>query len=380
MSTTPRIPSGSALYRANRCPASQVLGQGPDKTGKAAEKGNDIHAFLEAYIKGGQGWREAALAAIGEPATRRACEKLDLSAIPTGAESEIAFGISPATFAAIRYELTEKRRYPWDGFVHLTLDLVGRTDDEVIVIDFKTGRAPVYAEGNLQLRAGALAACRVAGVPRARVAIFTLLDSGEWLQDWATLTEFDIADVEEEIRGILARVNEAAAAVDAGKMPEMEAGAHCRYCRCATGCPLQMGIVRAAFSDLAQPFDRLTPKQIGQAWERKQMLEALLERADDTFMLLVEQLGEIPLPSGQVLKITSNTTTKVDPDAVDYVRKAFGEEVLAAASTVKLDLAKLTTEQKRALEEADLIASIPTKPFLKAMGRRKALPKARAAA
>lgn len=357
-----RLPSASALDRAFSCVGSCVLPAVYEPSSEAAERGIALHTFVETARRDG---REAALAMMsGDEDTFRDAKALDLSAIPDGAESEVAFGFDHETDTAIRYELTGGRRYPLDGRLHGTADYVGKVGQEVVVIDLKTGRPAVSAADSWQLRFLALAAARWSGLPRVRASLFVLDAEGGWRQDWTTWDEFDLAGFADELGSLVRRVR-------ATTEPTLVVGSHCKHCPALLRCPAQTAIVRALVPTLTEITDRLealTPEEQGRAYTNMKVAEELMDRAKDAFRNLAAR-GDIPLPDGRTLKTVTMNRSSCAKGAAEYVAKTAGVDVLAGACTLKLSaLPELVVAS---LEGAGLVNTVPVVQ-VRPVGKKKA--------
>jgi len=354
-----RLPSASALDRAFKCVGSCVLPAVYEPTSEAAERGIALHTFVETARRDG---REAALAMMsGDEETLREAKAIDLSAIPEGAESEVAFGYDIETDTAIRYELTGGRRYPLDGRLHGTADYVGREGDKVVVIDLKTGRPAISAFDSWQLRFLALAAARWSGLRRARASLFVLDAEGGWRQDWVTWDEFDLAGFADELGSLVRKIH-------ATTEPTLVVGSHCKYCPAYLRCPAQMAIVRALNGDFVDRIELMTPAEQGQAYTNMKLCEDLIERAKDTFRNLAAR-AEIPLPDGRVLRQVTMNRSSAGKGAAEYIAKSAGVDVLANACTVKLSaLPELVVAD---LETNGLVNTVPVVQ-VRPVGKRKA--------
>ena len=80
-----RYPSASSLHRGLACPAYMVLPHVVEPSGKAADRGTAIHAYIEAVLGGVS--EEGALAVVAlakEPEWVETCRSLDFTALRGG--------------------------------------------------------------------------------------------------------------------------------------------------------------------------------------------------------------------------------------------------------------------------------------------------------
>lgn len=357
------LPSASRLDRAFACLGSAVLPPVEEPQSEAAARGQALHLYLEIALRDG---RDAALAMVAaDEQLHEQARAIDLSTIPAGAESEVAFGFDVQTGRGVRYE-SKDRRYPFDGFLHGTADLVGATDRAVWLADYKTGRPNYAASDSWQLRFLALAAARWSGLPRARVALLVLDDSGCWREDRAEFDEFDLAGFQEELRRLVGRVKRATP-----ETVRLATGSHCKHCPALLRCPAQTAIVRAlvpSLTDITGRLDALSPEDQGRAYTNLKLAEELIERAKDAFRVLAAN-GDIQLPDGRVLRQVVMNRSTAARGASEYVAKVAGVDVLAAASTLKLS--SLPPEVLADLEHAGLVDRVPVTQ-VRPVGKRRA--------
>lgn len=336
------------------CPGSEALPGVIEVESGHARRGTILHRFLEAARSD----REAALAAIDDDELRAQAAAIDLSVIPAGAESEVAVGWSPAD-GPIRYSLGEHRQYPDDGRYHCTLDLVGLQPGVAYVRDFKTGNAVVAAADSWQLRFGAFAAARLAGVGRANVGLLYLGHDGRWHEDQADLDEFDFDEVEEALRTLARRIE----AQRAGEPPQLATGPHCRYCPALTLCPAQASLVRAMVPTVASFDSRLqalTPEERGFAWEKVKEAKNLVERVEKALRVMA-QAEPITLPDGRIVKEVASSRRILEPGATARLIAEVGVAKVAEAAkfTPKEVEDAFGTERLESLAGAGLVASVP---------------------
>jgi len=349
-----RLPSGSQLERAMACPGSEALPCVFAQESEHATRGTVLHRFLEAARVD----RDAALEAIEDDELRAQAAAIDLSVIPAGAESEVALGWHEAD-GATRYELDGHRGYPDDGRFHATLDLVGVTPGCVYVRDFKTGNATVAAADSWQLRFGALAAARLAGVGRANVGLLYLGHDGRWHEDQADLDEFDFDDAEEDLSRLARRLE----AQRAGEPLRFATGGHCRYCPALTLCPAQASLVRAivpTVADVETRLQALSPAERGTAWEKVKEAEDLVKRVKGALRVMA-QAEPFPLPDGRMVKEVASSRRATEPGATSRLIAEVGVAKVAEAAkfTPKEVEESFGADVLASLTDAGLVSSIP---------------------
>jgi hypothetical protein len=336
-----RLPTASSIDRADHCPPSHWL---PTASAESvdANRGQGVHDFIVRWREYLGKDRDAALAEIDEDAPHRAlCEALPLEAIPDGGKLEVAFAYDPETDTARIIGYNIGRAYAENGAlpheVCGTADLMGTADGVLVIIDWKSGFAIVP---KWQLRFLALAGCRALGLSRAKVCNWFLRESGQIIEDQDSVDEFDAFDLDqiaEELRGVLARLRAAHAA--AGEHPNLRGGAWCHYCECKPYCGLQTGLAKQGLRmKLAEP---LTPERAMEAWLLFEMLEDIAAAGKAG---LREYSKQHPFPDGKgnVIKQVERESTKLIPEkALPALREAFTPELADAACERKLTQASL---------------------------------------
>lgn len=346
-----RLPSGSQLGRAIACPRSLTLPHVyTAEEDEDAQAGTIIHKFLETARTD----RRAALAAITDDSVRQRCAAIDLATIPAGAEAEVAVGWHPE-LGATRYDLGQRRRYPADGRYHATLDLIGLGDGYVWVADYKSGLRVMRAEDSWQLRFGAVAAARLAGVRFARVALLYLGFSGEWYVDTAEWDSYDLDEAEAQIAALPGRATD-------DRTPFV-IGPHCRYCPALMACPAQTDHIRALAADpgsIETALEPLTPEQCGEVWSRLKAIEPKLEAMLEGLKTMARQTP-IPLPDGRVLKEIPFNKRALKSGALSRLADLVGlDPVLAAATMTPAAVERqFGGEALNKLESAEMVIEIP---------------------
>jgi hypothetical protein len=338
---TLRLPTASGIDRADHCPPSQWL-PGASTESVYASLGQGVHDFIVRWREYLGKDRDAALAEIDEDAPHRAlCEALPLEAIPEGGKLEVAFAYDPETDTARILGYNIGRAYREHGAlpheVCGTADLMGTADGVLVIIDWKSGFGIVP---KWQLRFLALAGCRALGLTRAKVCNWFLRENGTIIEDQDSVDEFDAFDLDqiaEELRGVLARLRAAHAA--AGPEPSLRGGSWCQYCECKPHCALQTGLAKRSLGmKLAEP---MTPERAMQAWLMFEMLEDLAAAGKAG---LREYARQHPFPDGQgnVIKQVERESTKLIPEkALPALREEFTAELAEAACERKLTQASL---------------------------------------
>jgi RecB family exonuclease len=348
---TRRLLTASALQRYDVCPGSAVLPRA-DSVSEAAHKGHVIHAFLEAVPQVG---RDAALAAVPLE-YRAACEVIELDELPLDAlrfaqEVTLAYDVVTGRAREIGRGLTREQAYadlqPTE--IGGTADVVGLSADgrTVVVLDYKTGYTKLAeAERNWQLRFLSLASTRAYGAISARVGLIYVHDDEEPDYHPATLDPFDVDAAALDLRRLYDRVEFSARAVEAGELPLLTKGAHCRYCPCLAFCPAQTTTLRLLAQD-PNPADfrrPVTNDDAARAWIAAKALHAALDEVNRNLSAYAIAHG-IRLPNGNTVGLVETTREKVDGEVVRHVlAERFGTEVAEQACRF--------TSSKKAIKDA----------------------------
>lgn len=303
--------SASALWRAEKCPASASLPRVAQLYGDA-EAGTDAHADHEA-------------------------------ACPPDEMAEVAFALNPETGMA---RILGKRLARGYGKAGLQPDEIPGTADRVKFSlpisdarDYKSGHGYMVARAgeNLQLAHAALSVANIGGADQVRVAI----EGPEGITSEATLDAFDLAAARERIRAIW----HAASAPS----PAVVTGDHCWRCECIRNCPAHLTMA-VAFTEGAwpgvMPTDGLTVERVAQGWEFLANAKRVLGLVEKTYRAFAS-LNPIPLANGKVLGEHPVEREELD-GVVTYqiLRDLHGESVARQAVSMEATKSALETALK----------------------------------
>lgn len=345
-----RLPSPSKHDVALLCPGSFALPHS-EYVGKWSTRGRVIHAFLADVPLLG---RAAALAKVPKE-FKVDCEVIDLSVLPAcqpeayASEVTLAYNVDTGEAREVGRNLTREQAYATarPGEMLGTMDVVGLTDDAVIVPDYKTGHHRYGPAKEIrQLRAYALLATRAYGKRRAVSGIISIREDGTSYYDKCELDEFDLACVEVEIHELVTLVRAEQARVAAGGTPKTVEGDHCARCPAISFCPSKMRLVRqfaAAPQELEDLVVGATEEQLGEAWQRADALEKVVERVKEAIRHRAEQ-RPIPLPSGKVIGPVPTEKLLLD-QAAAALSEMFGPFVAAAATESESRISKTSVER-----------------------------------
>ena len=277
------ITSASGLERALACTASLVLPR-THTSSEPARRGTVIHQFIEMAKEYG---REKAIEFVQatHPDYLEACEPIDLDALPLELAHEVAFAYDCATGKARElgrgsgYDYRSAKLSPTE--IPGTADVVGVTDDSVLVEDYKTGYVKIPAD-SMQNRFLALCAMRVYDKPNAVVAIRQRRDDETFGRVAAELDEFDADELAEKLSGFHARHAAVKAVVEAGRAPNVYEGDHCRYCPAFHSCPAKTALAVTIGSGAAIEAitEQLTPVVAASVWLQIKALREVANRVE----------------------------------------------------------------------------------------------------
>jgi hypothetical protein len=343
-----KLPTASQLPRAFHCAASEALPH-IQSTSDRGKNGTTVHRFIELARKDG---REAALAKVSDDDMHAFCEALPLDQLPAGGTHELALAWDHEADMARALPSTGHRDYqdakPTE-FVG-TADYVGRDGAAVVVLDYKTGHKYLGpARESRQLRMLALAAARLEGVDEARVGYCFLREDGGHAFSWATLDAFDMAEIADELRELVATLDHAQTAAEGRDPADLHEGDWCDYCPAFNSCPAKMQLARAigtgdAVHDLAtieQRVEALTDDELARAYEAIERYDDVAERVRKALRQRAA-MRPIELPDGRRLGSIPWPFTCVKPDvAYATVRELHGEAAAEAAVPRKATLGAL---------------------------------------
>ena len=315
--------TASALSRAEQCIASCILPV-VRESGAYAATGQAVDDFIRI---GKTVSRDAALAQA--PADMLGyLSALPLEKIPDGAEYQVAFAYNALT-GEVRRIASRQQGYPEDmppEWIFGSTDIVGMRADVALVWDIKwgeysTGRDP---ETDLQLGLYAVCAAKLAGVDECETGFARADWKADLVPETTVLDEWQLAAMEERIRGIWRR-QQATAPAEA----PLSVGDHCTYCPARRNCPAQMQPVQLA---LAGRLNELAGAALPALEEARERIEALtladmgrlyerLDAAEDYLKMLRGIIREharsepLPLPNGKELREVQWGTQKVSPEA-----------------------------------------------------------------
>lgn len=321
-------PTMSAADRLVGCPSSfamvQVHAASPGRD-KAADAGTMSHAGAEACVVLDREHGAPCLRLDDglDPAAKRIVDLLrswdaytTALATPGAVLVEASYTLWPGERRAVLDGERLGRAYPKreGAFLQGTADLVLVFEDEIVVVDYKTGHEAPDPATSWQLRSLALAAAQAAAVPpsRVRVAILHAPQDANYasLREW-TYSVAELFEFGDKLARSLRALDKAVA-----EGPNVFGeGDHCRYCPAARVCPAKTAMVHAVTHgdrSLAVLHERataltLTDADAGAAWPLVREAKRRLEEIEDAIKGMVTAGAEVSLANGKVLKATSTT-------------------------------------------------------------------------
>lgn len=198
----------------------------PDVPGPAAERGTQIHAWADAYVKG-----RIFQVPGSDTAWWHLRKWLDgFVKLYPRVDAERAFAYSTRTGEARELDTFEQHR----AYGQMEPDEIPGSADLIAhgqtltVVDIKTGKRKNTepASENKQMRTLGLMAARAHGVESVHVGLVFVNETGVE-EDWTELDDLDL-----DVHG--ARLK---AALDGAATALPVLGKHCKYCRAKHGCP-----------------------------------------------------------------------------------------------------------------------------------------------
>ena len=347
--------TASRLELAKACAGAFALPH-VGHTSEAAEKGTQIHAYIERLLTTG----EVDASPLTNPEAREVCRRLDPTALYHAATGrtlaggaaecdsgaphllvEQALAVSPdATEALALPPGAGHRDYSEapEGWVCGTADVVALSEEDgeerAVITDWKTGSPLVAPDRHEQLRFLALAAALSYEVESVAVQIGYIGSDGDITCSSFELREEDLRQIARDLRELSARVQSSRE----GAL-ELAVGAHCRYCPAFSFCPAQSGAAQAL---LEETLDELTPARVAEVWERLQAVEAALKKSKEALFGFVDAAEGVELPAGGKLRIVESRRDRLLPEVtMPLLRDLYGDEADLAVTITKKGLQKV---------------------------------------
>lgn len=286
-------PTGSAIERSMRCPASCVLGSAA-YSGAAAEYGTENHEKIQ------QG-------DASKPVVR------DLLEGATDVRYEVAYALNVETRTVREIGQNVGRNYGplADTEIALTVDAEFRKDGVWHVPDWKSRERVTQARNNWQVRAAVLA---VAGRHNADYVVggIAYLDDSEL--DVFPFDAFHLVAFWDELRYLLVRIRKAEEMQANGETLSVSAGSWCKYCPALPYCPAHTKLAKSLLGELDSvdaAIATLTAEQCGRAWDLLKRYDVIADRVKESIRSRARH-EPVPLPSGRRLALVETSRRSVD--------------------------------------------------------------------
>lgn len=349
--------SFSKLARLRQCASSAALPQIYSESGDAAQRGNEIHAYL---CRKSQGKSQDECEKGLSKENVLFCRNLPF---PLDGTPEMAMAWHEDTGNVRMLGEDIGRNYVLlDGEIAGTADLVAINVDTgtPIVSDYKTGRWDAeHPSTNLQLGALAVCVAKLAEASRVIVRIIKVLDDATFHVTEHTLDAFDLAAVETEMRQIMRRVRSAERMVRAGQIPDLTEGPECTFCNAKLHCPAKVGALVQLRNPtgLARRFDALLGEDPAEAL-------ALFEKAEEAVKTLRGQLyafaKENPIRTKEgIFGPVPRTVEGVDAALAVPVLRSLGDSF--AGDAVEVSTSKAAIEracQAHGIDKKEVMAAL----------------------
>jgi hypothetical protein len=306
----------SGLERAMACQSSVLLPQTKSAMTTHAHYGTVVHAFLkDCNLRG----RDEALA--DAPAEHReALAQIDTTRLPLDPKRwtpEISYAYGPESDTARELARGDgSRNYPTEPLLFGTADLVGLTDEAVIIIDWKGPHATLTpAKDNWQLKGYGLAAARAYGRQKAIGILARILDNGLPFFDAAEYGMFELDSAAEAIRALWVKLK-------AGIAGEPHEGEWCKWCPAFAACPAKVSLA-VALGAGAPGFAHLDQNTAKAVYERSKSARAVLDRVDAALEDFARQ-HPIDLGNGFIYGEKLQPKESLDPLLSEPVLRAAG--------------------------------------------------------
>jgi hypothetical protein len=352
------ILSASHLPRVMACPASHVLPHVKTEVGAAAQRGTNIHAFLEVAFNQG---RETALEqfALDLPGIAVA-QALDLELLWADLRdglAEATFAFDPTTQTARLLGTSLGRQYENTGEILGTADFVARHCDteQLVIVDYKTGLIPVEAATSFQLAFLALAAHLHYDTEAVVARIVQIREDStfhfnERVYDAERLREFAAHLGElQQVLAVFAKWHEM------GKTLPVNIGEHCKYCPALASCPASASVFQnlqwATDKDSIETWNlaRLTAPEAGALWDRLQLVKKALE-VQDAALRDYARDNVLETAGGKRLRLGQQTFSQIAlAPALEIIAQVCGQDLadhLLGATNAKLPKTELEAALK----------------------------------
>lgn len=248
----------------------------PNQSTADSEKGDQIHAALAGQFPAN------ALANEDQETYERCMSLLDAAV----AEFKVRFGISSYPTETLR----EERLWGRDEWLHKRWsgkpDVVLMWERHALIVDYKTGRDPVTAHGNLQLQALAVLVHQEFGCDIIGVKI---------VQPHCKQDEM-VVYMPGNIEVLTHKIDELVRIAQQPGGALIPSEAACKYCKARSQCPAAIKVVETLPAEVPRQSGEimLTPERIAQVLDAARIAEDVIESVRSKAKRMLEAGIEIP--------------------------------------------------------------------------------------
>jgi len=316
--------TGSSFGRADVCLPSELLPKTLSTGGHWQTWGRVGHKFLcEVSTLGREDALDNAPAEYRDALSLIELERLPVD--PSRFAPEVVFRYDVKSDTAVEVARGEPTRPyandedPWTMWG--TADVVGLTEDAVVVADFKFGWGWIVpALVNPQLRSYALMACRAYGRSRAIIALCRIRDDGTPYYDQAELSVVDLDATAQAVYELHDRL-EVARKLGREHWTPVE-GPHCRYCKAFAHCPAKANLAVALGAGIALPAV-IDPTNARAVYERLSSVRAVVLKVEEALDEYA-RAHPIDLGDGWVYAEKKQPRESIEPVLAEPVLAAMG--------------------------------------------------------
>lgn len=322
-------PSASNLERAINCRASCIIPFQTRTTNEAAERGSQIHKYVELIISGLSS--DAALLRIPDE-YKENCRHTDTSFLVglTDIKSEVSYAVDFETGKSRVLGQGLDRDYPEVGeseFVG-TLDIVAMRGEVPVIIDMKSGLTTTPAKLNYQIK---FAVCAVTGLEdfslcpeEIETRLLYLREDNDNFSDVYIYKKQDVSQSFYELKRFYRKLIYEAKQFEEHGHIQMHEGFHCAYCPCQLFCPAKTAAIRALGEKAEDSIDeegnfeinyKINKKNAAKAWENYQKIKTYYEAAEKSVKSYAQTHGI----KGDTFKVTPTECKRTKLDATKLV-------------------------------------------------------------
>ncbi len=304
-----KLPTGSGVERGMACPASCSLARA-GHTGDGATFGTGQHKEIEDGD-------------TSRPVVRQVLENA------TEVRHEVAYALNVERRIVREIGVGIGRAYgPLDDAeIAMTVDIEALRPDGWWVGDWKSRSRVAAVESNWQIRCGVIAVMARHSADSV-TGFLGYLDDSEL--EPKVFDAFHVAGWWEELRAMKGRIDAAASLVEAGGVPEVNAGTWCQYCPSLPYCPAHTRLALSMLGELEAVDKALAPlsaEQCGRAWELLKRYKTVADRVEKTIKARASR-ELVPLSNGRRLALVEcKGRMSVDSEAVAAAFSELGREV-----------------------------------------------------